>query len=162
MSFDINTLITDRTETDYLHWLELRNKGYFAMTDEQKAEWNARNMKGAYNARDLNRVGNALNYLRDRLVEAGYLSPYEFTAKTNWTVSGVPTADDLTAYLNFVSIVREAMAHFPNTPSTPTDSGGLDITEANNIEKILIDVDTLINNMLAARFFVKDLFAGEI
>jgi hypothetical protein len=163
MSFDFSTLITDRTQADYKHWEYLRDKGFLNMTETERAEWSAGNMKGAYHSTDLNRVGAALNYLHDRLNEAGYIT-YQttFTAKTNWTITSIPTADDLTYYLKCVSNVRVAMSHYANTPLAPTDTGALNIDEANNIEKILIDIETLINNMLAARFYCGDVYAGEI
>lgn len=133
------------------------------MTDAERAEWLAGKMKGAYNKDDLNRVGQCLNYLRDRLADAGYMSySTTFTAKTNWTISSIPTAEDLTYYLRCVLTIREAMSQFEDTPPAPADTGALNYTEANNIEKILIDVETLINNMLAARYYCGDIFAGEI
>lgn len=163
MAFDFTTLVTDRTEADYRHWEELRNKGFLNMTYEERAEWLAGNMKGSYNKGDLNRVGECLNFLHDKLNEAGYITyPLTFTAKTNWTVASIPTADDLTYYLKCVSNIRKALTLFANTPPAPTDTGALSIDEANNIEKILIDVELLINNMLSARYFCGDLYAGEI
>ncbi len=163
MSFDFSTLITDRTRADFNRWEYLRNKGFLNMTDAERAEWLAGDMKGAYNKGDLNRVGEALNYLHERLLNAGYITYQNtFTAKTNWTVASIPTADDLTHYLKCVSNIREAMAQFANTPPTPADTGALNIEEANNIEKILIDVETLINNMLASRFYCGDIYAGEL
>lgn len=163
MAFDFTTLITDRTAADLKHWEYLRDKGFENMTDAERAEWLAGNLKGSYHSADLNRVGTALNYLRDRLTEAGYIT-YQtaFTAKTNWTITSIPTAADLTHYLKCVSTVREAMAQFETTPPAPINTGALNIDEANNIEKILIDVETLINNMLAARLYCGDVYAGEI
>lgn len=163
MSFDFNTLITDRTAEDVSRWEYLRNKGFANMTEEERAEWLADDMKGAYHKDDLNRVGEALNFLRDKLTKAGYMSyKTTFTAKTNWTVASIPTAADLTHYLKCVSNIREAMTQFATTPTTPTNTGALNFEEANNIEQILIDVETLINNMLAARHYCGDVFAGEI
>lgn len=163
MAFDFSTLITDRTVSDFKRWLYLRDKGFLNMTEAERAEWLADDMKGAYHKDDLNRVGEALNYLHDRLNAAGYIT-YQttFTAKTNWTVASIPTADDLTYYLKCVSSIRNALTLFATTPPAPTNTGALDIDEANNIEKILIDVETLINNMLAARLYCGDIFAGEI
>lgn len=154
-------LITDRSEADVERWRELRDKGYAAMTAAERAEWDS-GMKGAYKPTDLNRVGNALNYLLERLSTASYLAADTFAAKTDWVASDVPTASDLAAYLRYVSTIREAMAQYADTPPTPTYSGGLSYEEANDIEKILVDVDTLISNMLAARHFCGDLYSGEI
>lgn len=163
MAFDFSTLVTDRTKADLQRWEYLRNKGFANMTTEERTEWLTGNMKGAYNKGDLNRVGEALNYLHDRLGAAGYITyPLTFKAKTNWTVTSIPTADDLTYYLKCVSNVRAALTLFATTPPAPTDTGALNIEEANNIEKILIDVETLINNMIAAQYYSNDIFAGEI
>lgn len=163
MAFDFTTLITDRTAADYNRWLTLRNKGFANMTDTEKADWLTGTMKGAYNKADLNRVGECLNYLHDKLKDAGYINYLNtFTAKTNWTIASIPTTADLTHYLKCVSHIREAMTQFATTPPTPADTGGLNYEEANNIEKILIDVETLINNMLAARVYCNDVFAGEL
>lgn len=160
---DQYSLITDRTQADVARWLTLRNKGYANMTDEEMAEWDSGQMKGAYNPPyDMNRVGAALNYLRDRLAEAGYLSASAFFAREDWTAADIPTGADLTNYLKYVSTVREALAQFSTTPPAPEYTGGLDYREANNIEQILADVDQLITNMLAARFFCNELYAGEV
>ena len=157
----INTLVTDRTAADLARWLDLRNKGYANMTEAERTEWDS-GMKGAYNASDLNRVGEALNYLRDRLAEASYLSQVAFIAKTDWTATDIPTASDLFNYLRYVSVVREALAQFAKTPATPDYTGGLDYQEANDIEKILVDVDQLITNMQAHRYYCGELFCGEV
>lgn len=156
-------LITDRMAADVARWQTLRNKGYANMTAEEKAEWSAAQMKGAYNpAYDMNRVGVALNSIRDRLTAASYLPSSAFAAKTNWTTADIPTAADLTAYLGYVETVRGAIALFATTPKTPKYSGGLDHQEANDIEKILVDIDQLIKNLLAARYFCGELYSGEV
>lgn len=155
-------LVYDRTYADVMRWLELRNKGYANMTAAERAEWDAGNMKGAYNISDLNRVGEALNYLRDRLAAANYLPSSIFSAETYWTTADIPTASDLRNYLRYVSTIREAMARYKTTPAVPEYTGGLDYQEANNIEKILVDVDQLITNMLAARYCCGELYGGEV
>lgn len=157
----LENLITDRSEADVERFIALRNKGFAAMTAEERAEWEA-GMKGAYNATDLNRVGRALNYVRDRLHLAGYVGKTVFTAKENWTVNDVPTAVDLAYYLAAVRVVHDAMAYYKTTPQPPYPSGSLDYKEANDIEKILIDIDELITKMLAARNFCGELYSGEV
>lgn len=163
MAFDYTTLIINRTIEDVERWRMLRNKGYANMTASEKVEWLSRTMRGAYNHTDLNRVGSALNDLRDRLYDAGYI-PYvkDFAAKTDWNINDIPTAADLTAYLNAVSIIRGAMARYSYTPVVPANVGSLSYSEANDIEKILSDVDILINNMIAARYYCGELFTGEV
>ena len=161
MSDIIQTLVTDRAGSDVLRWFELRNKGYENMTAEERAEWDAGNMKGAYNVSDLNRVGSALNYIRDRLADTGYMHPAAYTAKMNWTAAGIPTASDLSTLLSHVRTARGAFAVMSSTPRVPENVGGLSYIDANNIEKILVDLDRLITNMLAARPFCGELYSGE-
>ena len=156
-----DSLITDRTKEDFLKWQRLRNKGYANMTEEERAEWNT-DLKGAYNVSDLNRVGTVLNHLKARLVNAGYLKGYEFEAVTTWNTSHIPTTDDFTKYIEAVHTIRNAIAVFRTTAPAPEHFNSLTIDEANNIEKILIDINTLINNMLAARNYCGDIFSCEI
>jgi hypothetical protein len=162
MSIDFSTLVTDRTGADFERWEYLRNKGYSNMTTSERAEWLA-GMKGSYNATDLNRVGEALNYLCDKLTEASYITHQTtFTARTNWQRTDVVTKQEFGHYLNCVSVIREAMSRYDTTPRTPTDNTALSYEEANNIEQILVDVETLLENMLASRFYCGDVFSGEI
>ena len=154
-------LITDRTQAQYDAWAEMRDRGIDNMTDIEREQFLIEH-PGAYNARDLNRVGTALNYVRDRLTAAGYLGGNEFTAKTNWQIGQIPTAEQFSYYLKAVETIRAAMSRYQTTPPTPEDTGSLDIEGANNIEKILIDVDELITNMLAVRNYCGELCSGEI
>lgn len=153
-------LITDRTPQDVERWLELRNKGHANMTEDERAEWSV-DMKGAYNVSDLNRVGTVINYLWGRLETAGYTAGRKVLARADWAVGEIPTATDLSHYLSCVEAVRAAMAQYRRTPKTPADVGSLNYQDANDIEQILIDVDQLITNMLAARHFCGDLYSGE-
>lgn len=154
-------LVTDRTLDDYRRWLELRNKGWANMSAAERTEW-AAPMKGAYGISDLNRVGAALNYLLRALADATYLSGDEFTAKENWTATEVPTANDLSNLLLMVATIRGALTVWASTPRTPADTGTLDYTGANNIEKILADVDQLVTNMIAAQYYSGELYSGEV
>ena len=47
------------------------------------------------------------------------------------------------------------------TPETPETMRALNYVKANNIERILQDLDTLITNMEQAWFFSGALYAGE-
>ena len=157
----LENLITDRTQADFERWRTLRDKGFDNMTEEERAEFSG-DMKGAYNASDLNRVGAALNYLRDRLTAAGYLFQSSFSARENWAVGEIPTSEQFTYYLRAVETIRAAMSRKTTTPQTPADVGALDFQGANDIERILLDIEELINKMLAARHFFGDLYSGEI
>lgn len=157
----LENLITDRTQADFERWRTLRDKGYEKMTAEERAEF-AGDMKGAYNVSDLNRVGGALNYVRDRLAAAGYLFGYEFETREDWEENEIPTGEQFTAYIKAVETIRAALSRKATTPQTPADVGGLDYNGANDIERILLDVEDQINKMLSARYYFNEVYSGEI
>lgn len=154
--------ITDRTQYDVLKWRQLRDKGLSKMTDAERAEWFSGTMKGAYNVSDLNRVGLALNVIRDKLAAIGYVAPNAYTARQDWQTGDLLTAADLTYYLGCVDTVRRAIIQYKTTPPTPANTGALDYREANNIEKILLDINHIIDKLTAAFFYLGDLQCGEI
>ena len=59
------------------------------------------------------------------------------------------------------TILRAVIAVMAATPETPETMRALNYVKANNIERILQDLDTLITNMAQAWFFSGDLYAGE-
>lgn len=137
MSFDISTLITDRTRADVLN-----------QTD-----------KGFYNASDLNRVGAAVQYVAERFTAQGYA--VAVSSKTDWLASDIPTASELETYRQNIAALRALLAVMPTTPETPDSMAGLTYTEANDIEQILLDLDALLTNA-AAWYQSGELFAGEV
>ncbi len=138
MSFDISTLITDRTRADVVN-----------QTD-----------KGFYNASDLNRVEAAVQYVAERFAAQGYA--VEVSPKTDWLASDIPTASELETYRQNIAALRALLAVMPTTPEAPDSMAGLTYTEANNIEQILLDLDTLLTNAALAWYQSGELFAGEV
>lgn len=155
------SLITDRTGKDVYDFMRLREKGWNKMTTAEREQWSA-GMKGAYNASDLNRVYSALGYLREILISAGYLSGREFFVKTDWAEGEVITYIDLREYLTAVEAVRNAMTQFETTPPTPANIGSLNYQDANDIEKILIDIHEIAKLMIASEYnYCGELYCGE-
>lgn len=138
MSFDISTLVTDRTRAD------VENE-----TD-----------KGFYNASDLNRVGAAVQYVAERFASQGYA--VTVSPKTDWLASDIPTASELETYRQNIVTLRALIAVMKSTPETPETMRFLDYIKANNIEQILLDLDTLLTNAAAAWYQSGELFAGEV
>lgn len=157
--YGVLNLITDRTQADVERVRYLAAKGWANMSEEEQAEWSA-GLKGAYNASDLNRVGAAVAYVAGRFTALGY--SVEVETKQNWFVSDIPTASEMVAYLNSVSYLRSVVSVFHTTPEVPEDTEGLTYTEANNIEQILLDLDLIIKNIIAAWYYSGELYAGEV
>lgn len=142
----IDTLITDRTQDD---------------VDE-------RNAKGTYNASDLNRVGLAMNYVAERLKSAGY-DPH-ISPKTDWKDDEWVDLTAQAVYLGDLSELRKQFAMMESTPEVPprllatgiNTNDGLTYTWANDIEKILEDIDRLLTNASQAWFYSGDIYASEV
>ena len=154
-------LITDRTQADVdrgSYLASLWVAGEFTGTDDELAEWNS-NLKGSYNASDLNRVGNAMNYVAARFTESGYhpvISP-----RIDWTEDDIPRQSDMERYLADLTALRGVLSVLPTTPEVPEDMDGLTYQEANNIEQILLDIDRLLTNIFATWVYSGDVFSGE-
>lgn len=160
------SLITDRTAADveraqYLN--DLWVAGEFLGTDEEYVEWFS-DMKGAYNASDLNRVESAVEYLAKVLRElaAGlkeyaaekdvgwdviFAPPFDPAninpeTKTDWTEKDLPTPEDMERYLNNVELLRTALAF--DTDELPASMDNLSIQGANAIERALKNLDSAI------------------
>ena len=160
--YGVLALITDRTQGDVdraVYLTGLWVDGEWTGTAEELAEWDA-GLRGAYNAADLNRVEAAVDYIAGRLNGAGY--DIALTVKQDWTEDGVPTAAQMARYLANVAALRAALAVPPSTPAVPADMAALTFQEANDIEQILLDINTLINNMAAAWVYSGEIFSGEV
>lgn len=114
---------------------------------------------GYYNLEDLNRVGTAVAYVRDRLTAAGY--GVSAKPKTDWQPGDVPTVTQMAQYTADVAAIRAALAVYPSTPTAPPNMDGLTADEANDIEQILTDVDDLITKMMAAYRHSGMMYAGQ-
>lgn len=152
-------LITDRTRADVDKVVSLSAKGLAVMTPQEREEYLTL-LKGSYNSSDLNRVGSAMKGLESLFNECGYL--VSVNPKTDWTQEDEPTREQMSQYLYCVSILRRALTVKADTPIVPDDMEGLTYQEANNIEKILQDVEFLLKNSLAAVFYSGDIYSGEV
>lgn len=156
-------LITDRAQTDADRVAALALMDYESMTDSERAEWNS-DLKGAYNASDLNRVESAVAYLAealrvlpielreyaenfdvgwDKYFDVPYGSDaYSVTTKENWTIKDVPTPADMERYLANVVKLRNALKFASDAlPQTMND---LRWQGANAIESALKNLDAAI------------------
>ena len=135
MSFDYNTLVTDRV----------------------KADADARNEKGTYDWRALNRVTEAMEDLHRRFTEYGYATGYVPVriVHRDGSVSGQWREDDedirwsqLEQYRTNVSSLRSTFEVLKDTPAVPGTMEGLTVDAANDIEKILVNINTVIERTL--------------
>lgn len=140
--------ITDRTQADVNELRQLirsiiRAGGWEYASPEDKARF-LMPLKGAYNYTDLNRVGQAVQYLADLLNNYGY--SVSVSPKTDWAISDIPRDSDMTRYLADLNALKDK---FYGTTELPDSMNDLTVTAANNIEKLLLEIETYINRMVA-------------
>ena len=152
------SLIFDREQADVDRYNLLRSKLKAGTASaSERTEYNG-TPKGGYKAADLNRVGTAINTVASDLTAAGY--PYDPQAKTNWANNSYFLASDMTTYLAKVQGLRDLLTVWTTTPAVPADVATYQ--QANAIEQIIADVNTLYHNMVDAYFYMGDLYMGEV
>lgn len=156
----IDTLITDRTQEDLSTLTQLTSRPLSEWTAEELQGFNQAKSKGAYNYTDLNRVGEAMAYLSGVFNQYGY--NILILPKTNWAKEDMPTEQQMTQYLEDLKKLRDALSVLKTTPNAPNTMDDLTIEKANAIEQILLDVETLIQNLKAAWFFCGEIYCGEV
>lgn len=131
------------------------------VTDRTAADVRNNTPKGSYRASDLNRVGTAMVHIADRLRAAGYVVAVD--PKLDWTDEDWVDPEAAAHYLGDVAELKQQFKLLSTTPALPSDLEAFSYGEANNIEKILEDIDQLLSNILAGQMWCSgDLYSGEV
>ena len=137
---ELDNLIFNRTQSDVSRVQSLTQKMIAGTaTEAEREEWLG-GMKGAYNAADLNRVGEAVEYLTDTLQSLGY--SITTAPKTDWTEADIPMQSQMETYLENIQTLRDRLPYV--APDAPADMTGLTYQEANNIEEILYTLERVL------------------
>lgn len=152
----ITNLVYDRTSEDVAEVRRLLAKldpeTGDGLTAAEQAKWDA-GLKGTYNFTDLNRVESAVKTLAAALTSAGY--PVEITPvlkgskaeDREWQEGDVLYRPQWTTYLENVQRLRDAYYTLAETGKLPKPEDKLKYTGANTIEKVLADIDLLLDGM---------------
>lgn len=116
------------------------------ITDRTQSDVAFKTKKGYYNAEDLNRVSQAVDYIVDVLDGLGYsVTGYvKFSARTQ---EGIPPKAQMEQYRKNVAVIRSIISTLPDTPETPETMEKFTYQKANDLEKILIDAKKLIESL---------------
>lgn len=125
-------LIYDRTQEDV----------EYASKHPESTEF----LKGAYNYTDLNRVETKVKELNELLNKYNYIASIP-TIKLDWSKTDFFTKADSIRYLDNINKIRQAYVVKDTTPATPVTLNNLNYAKANDIEKILADIEDLIHGM---------------
>ena len=152
----MTNLVYDRTSEDVAEVRRLLAKldpeTGDGLTAAEQAKWDA-GLKGAYNFTDLNRVEQAVKTLAAALTSAGYpvdVTPVLKGSKSEdreWQEGDVLYRPQWTTYLENVQRLRDAYYTLTETGELPAPGDKLKYTGANTIEKVLADIDLLLDGM---------------
>lgn len=135
------SMITDRTAADVMaaNVLRLKIQSGLTLTTTETAAFE----RGTCTATMLNRIENAQKTLAETLRGSGYMVSIE--NKTNLTATDIFGNADYRRLLENIALLRSAFYTYSSTPDTPGYIYGW--KEANDIEKILKDIDDMIADM---------------
>ena len=126
----LNTLITDRTEASF------------------------------YGAPDLNRVGEAMQYVAARLRSCGW--DVTVSPRTDWTYTDRATQAEAQRYLRNLRKLRETLVLYATTPPVPGDARPFNAEECNDIERILLDIEAMVQLTIDGEIYTDEVFCGEV
>ena len=106
----------------------------------------------------LNRVANVVSMLASALNAAGYTVE---TTSQSFSETDRLKRSKYSVYLSNVQALRDAIAVRASTPELPAAGAKLDYVGANNIEKILADLDELLGWMTYSRKYCGTFAAGQ-
>lgn len=138
--------ITDRTQSDVNHVKEITAKARTGTwTKTEQSEWLA-GMKGALNYTDFNRIESGIQ-------ELGSIVGASVSVCTDWTADGYMKVSDAIRWLSNINSIRAKCSGPSAIADTPESMNKLDFSTMNQIEQILLDIETL-----AKTYFT---FSGE-
>ena len=135
-------MIFDRTQNDVDTAILLRREKVQAFQELTEREI-ATLEKGTLTINTLNRIENKQEELKNLLNGMGYWNT-PITNKT-WGENDIFSADEFQRILNNTNILRQAFFVYKDTPNTPPIS--YHWQDINALEKILYDLDVMINDV---------------
>lgn len=112
--------------------------------------------KGYYNYTDLNRVEEWCEYLANLLTSYSY--PVNIQVKKDWQMSDLPNTDDMERIRKNVNAIKTAFHAYTEIPE---NLNYMTIEKANDIEKILSEIDFLTKNMISYFKYSNTFNSGE-
>lgn len=149
-------MICDRTQYDVDSAVLIRNtkvQAFQQLTDDDLTTLE----RGTITYNTLNRIENKQAELRDVLNVAGYYISFESKI---WTFQDIFNKTEFERILNNETKLRTAFSLFQETPNVPGVS--FLFSDINDIEKILVDIEALIQNTAKSFTYAGEIFAGEV
>ena len=135
-------MITDRTSSDVAlaKVIRLKMQAQQALTDAEKAQLE----RGACTITMLNRINSKISDLESALNALAYrVAPTKNTVAKSY--ADIFTAEEYSSIFESLNKLKQAFYIYSETPQTPEYMYGY--LEANNIEQILVDIETMLTDM---------------
>lgn len=128
------------------------------VTDRTQADIDNKVSKAYLNYSDLNRIESDTEYIRSALINTCALIVPTMTIKTNWIEADMIYLIDLERIRSNISILKSLWYSTTTIPTVLSPS----YLKFNDIEQILNENKTAIDNAIQAFNYCGDLFTGEI
>jgi hypothetical protein len=99
------------------------------------------NLRFSWDYRALNRTEQAMEYVDSIFKELGYYKNMKF--KTDWLNDEI-TREEAQRYLDNLTSLRNFILMPSDSPDVPTTMNGMTIERANDIEKLIFDINVVI------------------
>ena len=139
----MDELIFDRTEAD--------------VTYAKEHQSSAEHLKGAYNYTDLNRIEEWTDYLATELNSYSYIT--DPTIKTDWTEADIPTYEHMERIRSNINALKNV---YCATTSVPSSLSQMTYKKANDIERVLYEINENFENMKKEFYYSNEIMAGEV
>ena len=149
-------MIFDRTQNDVDTAILLRDtkvKKFETLTESEIATLE----KGMLTINTLNRIENKQEELKNLFNDMGYWNT-SITNKT-WGENDIFNEDEFQRILDNTNVLRQAFFVYKDTPNTPPISYYWD--DINSLEKILYDLDVMINDVKSLYRECATFYCGE-
>lgn len=135
-------MIFDRTQVDIDTAKQIRREKVQAFQSLTESDISTLE-RGMITINTLNRIEGKQEELKNLLVEIGYWNA-DVSAKL-WVAEDIFNVDDFRRIINNINILRNAFFVYRGTPNTPPVS--YHYNDINALEKILHDIDVMINDV---------------
>lgn len=151
-------MIFDRTQEDVDTAILLRDKKVKNFETLTKSEIETLE-KGTITYNTLNRIENKQEELKNLFNDMGYWNTPIRSRPNFWNSSYLFSVDEFKRIINNTNILRDAFFTYKETPNTPPVS--YHYNDINALEKILYDLDVMINDVKANYRYCGEFECGE-
>lgn len=137
-------LIFDRNNTDVINAKNNPNNQY--------------SNRGNYNISDLLRIEKWTIFLSELLKSYGYY--VETNTRTDYNLDYIPTQEELDRIKNNIINIKKAYYSLQTTPTITTGKKTINYKDANDMEKILFDIDYLVEKMEESFKYSNTFYSG--